>query len=148
MTVEPAEAILAPGATVQFTVLAPPQGALTWSVSPSQGGTVDPDGLFKATGPPGVYTIAANLLTPLGRFTGSARVVITQPPSEGATRPNTALASGTSQSDLAMALDNDPQVGLTVPSGISRNGSGALTVRHGFVPTNLLPAPRKPLDKP
>lgn len=140
MAVEPSLVSLLPGMTAKFTARHPAAGTLTWSVQPAGGGTVDGQGLFTATGPPGTYIVWGNLSTPAGSFAGSAQVLITRPPVEGVVNPQAVLASGQDQHDPQHRFNNDPQVGQALPSRVSGQTAGGIVVRHGFVPPVQDPA--------
>ncbi|HLO66832.1 MAG TPA: hypothetical protein VK188_07420 [Holophaga sp.] len=134
MTVEPSRAFLPPGSAVQFQATLPAAGTLVWTVDPPAGGTISPEGLFTAAGPPGSYIIQALLTTQAERYAGRGVAVITQPATEGASRPQAVLASGNDQHDPQRHVNNDPQVGQAFPSTTSTLPRGIVVIRHGFVP--------------
>lgn len=63
VTVTPAEVTLAPGGTQKFEATVSTSGsistAVTWSVVPENGGTIDQTGLYKAPSDPGEYYVKA-----------------------------------------------------------------------------------------
>lgn len=74
--IQPQEATVAPGATVQFqaTVRGTTNDAVTWSL-PSGGGTLSASGLFTAGNASGTYLVRATSVADPGAF-GNATVVI------------------------------------------------------------------------
>jgi len=123
VSITPTQATVNQGGTRQFnaTVTGTPNKEVTWSISPENGGTITPDGLYQAPTTPGTYHVIA---TSKANPSKQAQAVVTVPeitvdvqPSsvtldQGATQQFTAQVAGTINSGITWNVD--PENGGTI----------------------------------
>jgi hypothetical protein len=141
LSVSPSYVIVDSGSTTTFTAVftggSPDAGSLTWSVTPTVGGTITGDGVYTASGTTGDCTIVATWTTSNrvlgGDFRGSATVeVLTLPQLDVTLNPGLVQASGAIQ--MFGAIQNAAIVGQLIPSVISTDTTTEIQVRSGFTP--------------
>jgi hypothetical protein len=140
LLVKPSPVEVAAGSTTSFTAVftrgVPDHGSLTWSVVPSNGGTITSGGVYTASGKAGTYTVVATWTLvnfPPEILHGSATVeVLPAPQVDSALSPNLVQASGAIQ--LRGTIQNAAIAGQLVPAVISKDPNGDIQVRSGFTP--------------
>jgi hypothetical protein len=141
ISVSPSSTIVAAGSITPFTAVftrgSPGGGSLTWSVAPSEGGSITNEGVYTASATTGKYTVTAAWTlasnAPGGIFRGFATVeLLPVPQVDAVLNPNLVQASGAIQ--VNGGIQNAGITGQIVPSVISTDPIGNLQVRSSFTP--------------
>lgn len=139
VSVNPSSVTVAAGSMTAFSAMytptVPTGGSLTWSVTPTSGGSITSAGLYTAPGTTGTYTVIAtwNPSSPGtgASVSGSATVGVLPAPQPGA-ELNDDLIQASVSNQASGTIQNGTATGQLVPSVILTDASGNIQIRSGF----------------